>query len=305
MLAWKPSEQSRARPPERCRIVTIGVGVLCSTIAKPDPGLRPDAIVMLSDTMGSTDTDSIDNLHKMLIDENRNLYAVCADRIERCGDLWGVILAEVSALKLRTHGGYLEALNKAVLGHRAQHFKYDVLYSKYTVNDKELMASPEVIQQEWENYDSRAAMIVGGFDERGQALQYVIMNPHHHGGKSWVEPTMFPGCTAIGLGAYNATFWLNYRHQHLAMSIRQSVYHAYEASRMAASAPTVNDELEIVVATKDGFLYTASTAAKPAADFPLTLERLRELFQQKGPQSTDDLTAFAKQSTLQTSPGQQ
>lgn len=249
---------------------------------------------MLSDTMGSTDTDSTDQLHKMLIDKDRMLFAVCSDRIERCSDLWPVIQKEVDKLKIRTHGNYLEALNKAVLGHRTQHFKYDVLYSRYAMDEQTMLATPEKIQEEWAVYDSQAAMIVGAFDQHGQALQYIIMNPNHRGGSgSWVEPTMFPGNAAIGVGAYNADFWLNYRCQNLGFSIRQSIYHAYEASKMASKAPTVNEECEIMVATKDTVTHHSTTFPVPPLDFPLSLATLAALFKERGPQNTEDLAIFA------------
>lgn len=63
--------------------MTIGIGVLCST--KPRPHVpRPDAIVMIADTMGSTETDSTDDLHKMYVGDDVHLYAVCAGRMEKC-----------------------------------------------------------------------------------------------------------------------------------------------------------------------------------------------------------------------------
>lgn len=274
--------------------MTIGIGVLCSTKPRPHAP-RPDAIVMLSDTMGSTETDSTDQLHKMLVDKDRLIFAVCADRLERCGDLWPTLLKEVDALPVRNHGGYLEAFNKATMLHRAQHFKYDVLYSRYAMNDQLMFGdagSAGRIQQEWARYDSRVAMIVAAFDAAGQALQYVILSPGDDGG-SWVQPVAYPGYTSIGSGCYNANFWLNYRHQHLSLSIRQSIYHAYEASRMAATAPTVNDELEIMVATKEGFMHTCTTFPEPP-NFPLSFDTLSALFRERGPQGTSDLELFAQ-----------
>jgi len=76
--------------------MTIGIGMLCSTKPKPHAP-RPDAIVMLSDTMGSTETDSTDQLYKMLIDDKHLLFGVCADRLERCADLWPVLVRENSS----------------------------------------------------------------------------------------------------------------------------------------------------------------------------------------------------------------
>jgi hypothetical protein len=282
--------------------MTIGIGVLCSTMPKPHAP-RPDAIVMLSDTMGSTDLDSTE-LHKMMIDEERSLFAVCADRLERCGDLFPCIQKEVDGCPQKIHGNLLDAINRAVMGHRAQHFKYDVLFPQYQLSEQSCLVPGEKLQEEWAKYDPGAAMIVGTFDNTGQALMYVIQNPGVLGA-SWVEPFLFPGHATIGLGGYNANFWLNYRKQHLSLSIRQSIYHAYEASRMASKAPTVNDELEIMIATKDAIIHTATGFASPPVDFPLSFETLKDLFKEKGPQNTDDLEAFAKPSVSQTSAGQQ
>ena len=66
--------------------MTIGIGVLCSTQPKPHSP-RPDAIVMIADTMGSTDTDSTDDLHKMWIDDDLKLYIVGAGNLDLCGEL--------------------------------------------------------------------------------------------------------------------------------------------------------------------------------------------------------------------------
>jgi hypothetical protein len=269
--------------------MTIGIGVLCSTQPRPHTP-RPDAIVMLSDTMGSTDTDSTDQLHKMLIDPERMIFAVCANRLERCADLWPVIQREIASLPIRNHGGYLEALNKAVLGHRAQHFRYDVMYSQYALSDQSALVPQEVIQQAWTLYDPGVEMIVGVFDGEGKALLYTISYPHRGG--AWVEATTFPGNSAIGTGFYNASFWLNYRKQSLSLSVRRSIYHAFEASRMAAQAPTVNEELEIVVATKGQFVHNSTTFPTPSKDFPLSFETLKAMYAEKQAKGTDDLELF-------------
>src|SRR5271163_292063 len=60
------------------RSMTIGIGVLgCSS-----PGLiggeRPDSIVMIADTMGSTELDSTDELRKIHSVSEAKFCAVCA-----------------------------------------------------------------------------------------------------------------------------------------------------------------------------------------------------------------------------------
>jgi hypothetical protein len=270
--------------------MTIGIGVLCSTRPRPYSP-RPDAIVMISDTMGSTDDSSTDQLHKMLIDDKRMLFAVCADRIERCADLWPCIQSEVdntieTAHNKKSHGVYLEAISRAVLGHRAQRFKYDVLHTKYTLDDKTLIAPQRKIQREWERYNPNVAMIVGAFEDSGQSLLYVIQFPQGEG--AWVEPYGFPGTATIGTGGYNADLWLDYRQQHLGLSVKQSIYHAYEASRMASKSPTVNEDIEMLVATREGCVYTSKKEPE-VAGFPLSLKTLAEIFNERKARGTDDL----------------
>jgi hypothetical protein len=240
--------------------MTIGIGVLCSTQPKPYSP-RPDAIVMVADTMGSTDTDSTNDLHKMLLDTSLGVYATCAGHIERCADLWPIIQHEISAISVKNHGALWTALSKAVYSHRAQYFYGDVVARKYMLSPGQLdAAAHDQVLLELANYDVGIEMIVGAFADNGQALLYRVGNPYE-ANKSFVSLFEFPGHCSIGSGAYNATMWLNYRGQVLGMNITQSAYHAYEAKKMASSAPTVNENVEILVATKSGGYHL--TAADP------------------------------------------
>jgi hypothetical protein len=105
----------------------------------------------------------------------------------------------------------------------------------------------------------------------------------------------FPGCVAIGAGFYNATMWLNYRGQKLGMNIRQSSLHLYEATRMASSAPSVNDHLDALVATKD-WACEFSTRKDADEGSPVSLKELRALAKRFGPRKTAALAT--KVSTL-------
>ena len=140
----------------------------------------------------------------------------------------------------------------------------------------------------------------GTFDEKGKAMLYYVGKLE--GSSALVHPVVFPGCQAIGSGAYNALMWLNYRHQRLNLSMRQSALHAYEASRMAASAPAVNDDPDILIATaKESFWFSRKVPALP--EYPITLEELNLLAKKYGPRNTDAL-GFSKSSDLQKSESQ-
>jgi len=255
--------------------MTIGIGVLGST--KPRPHVpRPDGLVMISDTMGSTPYDSTDELHKMLINDEARLYAVCAGRLEKSADLWPMIVREFSGLTVRNHGGFLQKLNKAVIDHRAQHFQYDIIGPRHMVVPGQIDdRQHESMMQDFQQYDIGASMLVGTFDDQGQSFLYYI-GPLY-GVSGFVHLFEFPGHYAIGTGAYNAEMWLNYRQQVLGLSVKQSAYHAYEAKRMAARAPTVNDDIEILIAVPNqSFHLTRQEPEKSGC--PISLTEMEELF---------------------------
>ena len=60
--------------------MTLGIGVLCSSTPQLHAP-RPDAIVLLGDTIGSTDTESIEGLHETYIDPNEKLFGICIGRV--------------------------------------------------------------------------------------------------------------------------------------------------------------------------------------------------------------------------------
>ncbi|MGB6477236.1 MAG: hypothetical protein WBF04_24545 [Candidatus Sulfotelmatobacter sp.] len=273
--------------------MTIGIGVLCSS--KPKPHVpRPDSIVMISDTMGSTDTDSTDDLHKMFIEEDVRLYAVCANRMEKCADLWPGICREFRGLPIRTHGAFQETLNRVVLGHRAQHFQFDILGPRHTIVPGQMPTMQhEAVMAEFQAYDSGAEMLIGTFDLNGQALLYHIGPlPNSFG---FVHLCEFPGYMAIGAGAYNAITWLNHRRQVLGKSTRQSAYHAYEGKKMAERTPSVNDDIEMVIATPDGSFQLMRDqevivrGQESAERCPVSLAELEVLHEKYQAPKTDDL----------------
>jgi len=70
--------------------MTIGIGVLCSTYDSFDDIVgrpRPDALVIVADTMGSTPTDSTREMHKIYVDERLAIFASGAGHlnvVENC-----------------------------------------------------------------------------------------------------------------------------------------------------------------------------------------------------------------------------
>lgn len=263
--------------------VTIGIGVLCSSLPKPHRP-RPDALVMVADTMGSFDTDSTDELHKMWINDDLRIYAVGAGTLEYSGELFVIIENEIKALESKTHGRISGALNKAFQILRAQHFQWDVGWSKLSIPIIGQVADANKVWEEWQNFRIDVQMLLGTFDDTGQAYLYII--GQFEGESKVVFLSEFPGYATIGTGGPNAQFWLNYRHQFLSLSVKQSMYHAYEAKQMAAKAPTVNEAIEIVVALSGGESFHL-TEERPEIDgCPFSLRELNSMIKKFGPKPT-------------------
>jgi hypothetical protein len=89
--------------------VTIGIGVLCSSNPRPHL-IRPDGIILMADTMGSTETDSTPELHKLYVEDD--VYAVCAGKVELASEVISIFKQELKGLTSRTYGQIYEALNK-------------------------------------------------------------------------------------------------------------------------------------------------------------------------------------------------
>jgi len=289
----KPHYIPRPKPkrlPER-KAVTIGIGLLCST--KPKPHLpRPDAIVMIADTMGSTETDSTDDLHKMWLDDDLRFYAVGAGNLEYGGELVSIIKDElrdgIKAAGKPTHSVIGTALNKSFHMLRSEHFRWDI-FPQISIQAVGTLIGPEKLVEEWQRFFLDFQMLFATFDFTGQAVLYLIgqfLDQNGHLIPKTVHLYEFPGCRAIGTGGENADFWLHYRRQSLSLSVKQSIYHAYEARRMAARAPTVNDNVDIAIVLpgEKSYLLTEDT---PVIDgCPVSLPQLEEMFKKYGPQNT-------------------
>lgn len=275
--------------------MTIGIGVLCCTKPKipqfrtgQEEEIRPDALVMIADTMGSTAYDSTGDLHKMFVYPKEQLYGSCAGSVEMCGEIIYAVKSAFGELTgPRTHGTILTLLNNIVNGHRAQHFQMDVLQPNFLPVSGTQTAPQwqhDKIEKAYREYDVNAHLLVGTFDERGQALLYFVGETQDQPGL--VHPRFFPGFHCIGLGARNANFWLRYRGQALGLSPKQSVYHAYEAKVMAANAPTVNDSTEVVMVSSGQEPFYFSEKIEAPKDSPVSLSELESMFRKYGAQDT-------------------
>jgi hypothetical protein len=266
--------------------MTIGIGVLCSSKPKPHP-IRPDGLILVTDTMGSTETDSTSELHKLGIEEDERLFMACAGDISLCNDVGSLIKLNIAAVPKRTHGYIWEAINKAVHEALMGRFRWDVLNPKYVFAPGTIFESQrENVTAEWQNYNPNLEMLVGTFHEKGLALLYVVRR--YEGSHAWVHLCQFPGHMAIGSGSYNAELSLNSRSQQLGRNPKQSAYHAYEAKITAETAPTVNNNTEIIMAFADRYYRLTAETPEPEG-CPFSLPELRAMYPKYGPQNTDEL----------------
>jgi len=266
--------------------MTIGIGVLCSST-----GSVPDVLTLISDSMGSTETHSTDAVAKTW--SSGPLHAVGAGRIEVAAEIFDTIERHILGLPegKRSHGTIWKSLCIAVNGFRSERFFFEVLRNEHVIENeisgRLFQNDPAKIQEAWKNYHIGAELLVGTFDDAGRALLYYIGTFADKPG--WVHLLDNPAHGAIGTGSYNASAWLCYRNQAMNLGVKRSVYHAFEASRMAASAPTVNDQIELTIATKTGSSYIAKDRCYPDGPYSVTFDELENLYSRYGPQDTEGL----------------
>jgi hypothetical protein len=261
--------------------------VLCCSNENLQAGERPDTIAMMADTMGSTDEDSTDELRKMHFEPEHKVYSVSAGKIETASQIVASVIERLPRLPSRTHGSIWFLLNEVVNGHRAARFRWDVLAPRYElVPGRTLAEDHHDIVGEFQQYNTGAELIFGTFDDKGMALLYYIGK--YDGISGLVHPILFPGYQAIGIGYYNATMWLNHRGQRLNFSLKRSALHAYESAKMAGATPTVNDRIDVLIATaKESFMLPHDLPPPPGS--PVTLKELETMAKKYGPRKTDSL----------------
>jgi hypothetical protein len=239
----------------------------------------------MGDTMGSTETDSTPELHKLYVDDD--VCAVCAGNVEFGSEVISLLKQELKELPSRRHGLIYEALNKAVHEHRMNHFRWDIIATRYSFTPGAILESQQqAVVDEWQQYDSGIQLLVSVFHHSGLALLFYV--GRIDGVNGWVHSCQFPGYFTIGTGGYNALSWLHFRRQQLGLNPKQSAYHSYEAKIMGSSAPTVNKRLDIGVAFADQ--HYLLTEEHPEADgCPISLTELVKMYEKYGPQDTNDL----------------
>ncbi len=264
--------------------MTIGIGVLCST-----EQTKADALILISDSMGSTDTDSTNALAKMF--SHGNVHGVGADNLSVASELFYAITVQIEALRVRNHGTIWKSINEAVNGIRSERFMWQVLRSEHVIANDHIgilfQDEPSKIQESWKNFYVGATLLIGTFDDDGQALLYYVGGMQDAPGL--VHFMQFPGHFTIGIGSQNAEAWLNYRNQALNLGVKQSLYHAFEASVMAASAPTVNREIEITIAMKDDTSYFGKNRNYPGK-YSVSFAELNAMYKKYGPQRTEGIS---------------
>lgn len=261
--------------------MTIGIGVLASKDKKPDH------VILMADTKGSFgDEYSMNRLHKIFAFPDERLYATAAGAIDRAAEFITTVDELFKIEKPQSYGMTLLVINKALYQYRQQRFGIEIA-PKFWVPKQEVEAGTmpaearEKIEAAWPEFRTGCDVIIGTFGPWGQAYLFAVTD-------DILDNVGFPGFAAIGSGANNAMFWLSYRNHHLARSLRQSAYHAFEAKLMAESSPYVNEKLDVIVANANKhFLLTEFKAVPGGA--PFTIDELRQLFNTYGPKDTDEV----------------
>jgi hypothetical protein len=265
--------------------MTLGIGVLCSS--KPVPCVpRPDAMVLIGDTIGSTDIESAEAQHEMYFNPVEKLFGICIGRINRAAGLFHSIQKELLQSQDRNVHACEEALNKAVHGHRAEHFQSDMLPPETIPKPSD----PSLLDA-WQQYDVGIHLLVGTFSSDGKALLYLVAQM----GNTDQRVHRVYGDATIGEGGYSASFWLNFRQQAPGRSLRQSAYHAYEAARLTARPPGLDGGLEMIVATKDKAFHLAARTPEPEGSY-ISLLELESMLEKFGPRDTDRALGHADSS---------
>jgi hypothetical protein len=271
--------------------MTIGIGALCSEGKE-----KPDHIVLCCDALGSYgDVTSTDSLHKLFTRKDAGVWAVAAHDIGKAAELMTKIADAVKRDSDGTYGKTYDAICVAVDAHKSARFRYEVV-PRYGLSPtkgwmeeaKKLDMLDSLLDEEWPNFSIECQLIIGMFAEDGSSRLFHVKD------NGYVDPVTMPGFHAIGVGNWNAIFWLTYRAQHLGMGLRRSAYHCYEAKIMAEKSPHVGkDDIEMLIVSPDRDRVILTPDHPEQAGCPVSLTEMKELFKKYGPQSTDDLELSA------------
>jgi hypothetical protein len=251
--------------------MTIGIGVLASE----GEANKPNQLILLADTKGSFgDTYSMNRLHKLFMAPDKRLYSVGAGQMDKASELFEMIKGVSGVIEGGTqrYGSIIESVSGGADLYKRVRFKLDVLplFARMPQSLPDMFTDTDLgpaLLEEWRKYDFGCQMLIGAFNDLGQAFLLYIE------GDARVSNLTFPGFAAIGSGLNNAMFWLSYRNHNLGLSVRRSAYHAFEAKVMAESSAHVNDRLDMVIASRDKWFFISdSKAASEGA--PITLKEM-------------------------------
>ena len=188
------------------------------------------------------------------------------------------------------YGSIVESVSGGADLYKRIRFKMDVLprFARMPQSLPDMFTDADLtpsLLEEWRTYDYGCQMLVGAFNQDGQAFLLYIE------GTGEVQNVTFPGFGAIGSGLSNAMFWLSYRNHNLGFPVRRSAYHAFEAKIMAESSPHVNEKLDMLIANKDKWSLISDNlpASGNVGNPPITIQELWEMLSLYGPKQTEDL----------------
>jgi hypothetical protein len=193
--------------------------------------------------------------------------------------------------KDRSYGDVIKTVIDAVHGYKADRFgsecEPNFIFKRnewFQVMDPAFRAH---ILQTWVNFDLGFELIIGGFSRKGDYYGQAFLLYVSPQGK--VIPINFPGIVAIGTGANNAMFWMNYRKHKLGVSVKRAAYHAYEAKLMAEKSAHVNERVEIIIANVRKNWNFSHDRPPADNDCPVSMKELEAMYLKYGPQNTADL----------------
>lgn len=266
--------------------MTVGIGALCSEGKE-----RPDHFVLACDSLGSFgDVNSTASLYKLFSRPDAGIHAVASHDIDKAAELVTKIAKRVIATSAETYGTIFDAICWAVHDYKSARFRYQVV-TQYGLapakgwmeEAKSIGVLDKLIKKEWPKFSIECDLIIGTFAEDGSSRLFWVQDI------GLVHPVNLPGFAAIGSGAGGALFWLCHRDQTMAMGLKRSAFHVYEAKLMAERSPHVGkDDIQLLIANREkAHVLTEDKPESPGC--PISLTELKRLRDEYGPKKTDNL----------------
>lgn len=274
--------------------MTIGIGVIATDEASKFGAVKPNHIILFSDTLGSFgDVFSHPRLHKMQIFPENGVYTTAANEIDRAAEFAPMVNRNIAGVPMqrRTYGDIQRMIDASVFLYRKERFQLEVLpefrlppeaFDPRLPGNQLPDRTDRQLQKRWIEFDMGFALLIAAFDCAGQAHLFHL---DHFGHLTY---TSFPGFAAIGISTH-AMFWLSHRAQRLGMGVKRSAYHAYEAKLLADDSPHVNDHIDMLIANRSEYWFSSTHRPEMGTGSPVRIGELREWFERYGPRKTDDL----------------